>query len=361
MKIIHLIWSLNTGGSEAMLVDIVNRQAQSEHVTVIIGNDEVDRNLIGAIHENVRVILIGRPAGNQNPWYGLKLYACLKRLKPDVLHAHHQSFIELIRYLSVPKTVTIHTTRILLSSAARNYDRVFCISSAVKEDLNRRYPWLDCTMVHNGIDFSAIAQKTTYGNAHFRIVQVSRLDSDSKGQDILLRALECLMRRCGDLPVSVDFIGKGESRDGLASLAEELGVSDRCRFLGACPRAHLYDHLRCYDLLVQPSRYEGFGLTIVEAMAARVPVLVSDVEGPMEIIEGGRYGYVFRVGDAEDCADKILEIIEHSRSREMAWEMNRNRNYAKDRFDIELTAGKYLQEYRDLVRNDVSGQRSRRL
>ena len=70
-----------------------------------------------------------------------------------------------------------------------------------------------------------------------------------------------------------------------------------------------------YDLLVQPSRYEGFGLTVVEGMAAGVPVLVSDIEGPMEVIDKGRHGFAFRSEDFHDCGDRMMEIMELSRDR----------------------------------------------
>ena len=61
--------------------------------------------------------------------------------------------------------------------------------------------------------------------------------------------------------------------------------------------------------MCHPARYEGLGLVIAEAMAARVPVLVSDDGGPYELIHQGKYGSSFRMESAEDCAEKIKTIM----------------------------------------------------
>ena len=88
------------------------------------------------------------------------------------------------------------------------------------------------------------------------------------------------MERIGEGAVTLDFIGEGESRGFLERLANELGVGHGAgswasiaagRPMSFCPR------MTCG----QPSRYEGFGLTVVEGMAARIPVLVSNIEGPI--------------------------------------------------------------------------------
>ena len=69
-------------------------------------------------------------------------------------------------------------------------------------------------------------------------------------------------------------------------------------------------HLTDYDLFVQPSRWEGFGLTVAEAMAAGVPVLVSEGQGPAEVTQGSRYGWLFANGDADDLQRQIVFIKE---------------------------------------------------
>jgi glycosyltransferase involved in cell wall biosynthesis len=355
MRIAHLIWGLKIGGAEAMLIDIASEQAKTCDVTLVLGNSIYDENILSELSGNVQLQCLGRSPASLNPWYGLKLNLLLKRLKPDIIHAHHESFIRLVRFLQAPKVLTVHDTNSALKADVRSYDKVFSISEAVRVDLLERPPHCQSTVVHNGVRFSAIKQKTQYGQHPFRIVQVGRIYHQKKGQDTLLRALAHVNRIAKSGSATVDFIGAGageaanESRKFLEQMARELGVEAWCRFLGERSRKEIYQDLANYDLLVQPSRYEGFGLTVIEAMAARLPVLVSDIEGPMEIIDNGRYGYYFRGESFQDCAEKIIEIMALPKTTEFAQKMDENMDYAKRKFDIKVTAKRYLEEYKTLI------------
>jgi glycosyltransferase involved in cell wall biosynthesis len=350
MRMAHLICSFKTGGAETMLVDIVAEQSLAAEVSVIVINSEYDGSVVASLNERVGIIQINRPASSRNPWYLVKLHRALRELKPDILHSHGARIVEMIPFGSVPVVATIHATGVELSRSVRKYQKIFTISEAVKEDLLARYPGLDLTVVHNGIDFSGIRQRQRYGGTTpFRIVQVGRLDHLTKGQDITLRALRYVNDKIGEGFLTVDFVGDGESRPHLENLAAELGIGAWCRFLGPLTRQETYELLPGYDLLVQPSRYEGFGLTVVEGMAAKVPALVSDIEGPMEIIDRGRQGFFFRSEDFKHCGDKVIEIMKLSKATNFGKRMQEACEYAKSRFDVRITARKYLEEYEKVI------------
>ena len=76
-------------------------------------------------------------------------------------------------------------------------------------------------------------------------------------------------------------------------MVQNLHLENEVVFEGLKDQSWVYQNLCNYDLFIQPSRYEGFGLTVAEAIAAKVPVLVSNIEGPLEIIDGGRLGMSF--------------------------------------------------------------------
>lgn len=347
-----------------MLVDIVNEQSQSEDVTLIVGNAAVDEALAAHINPRVNLFFLRRPPGSRNPWYLWKLYRMLKSIEPDVIHSHLDSFIRLLTYLPQPRVLTVHNTGIKLNPKVGCFDAVYCISEAVRCDLAERYPSISLTVVNNGIRFSKIPTKRDYRQEPFHIVHVSRLEHKQKGQDVLLYAIRELKQSVQSGQLMVDFIGDGPSRDYLETLSEKLDLQDSCRFLGARPRNYIYDNLHRYDLLVQPSRFEGFGLTVIEGMAAGLPVLVSDVEGPLEIIGHGRYGYYFRSEDVSDCVKQILAIISRCTTRDFADERNLAHRYARDKYDVANTAKEYLKNYSRVIErqgdNEGKGRRGRR-
>lgn len=332
-----------------MLADIVNEQSKSEDVTLIVGNAAVDEALTANITPRVTVFFLGRPRGSRNPWYLWKLYRMLKSINPDIIHAHLDSFIRLLRYVRRPCVLTVHNTGIIFDPGVTHFNAVYCISEAVRCDLDVRYPGIPLTVIQNGVRFSEIRTKVNYHAKPFRIVHVSRLDHRQKGQDVLLYAVRELDESLQSGQLTVDFIGDGPSRRYLETLARELRLEVSCKFLGVRPRGHIYENLHQYDLLIQPSRFEGFGLTVVEGMAAGLPVLVSDIEGPMEIIDHGRHGYYFRSEDANDCAKQILGIIERYPTADFAKERKLAWRYAKEKYDVAKTAREYVKDYSRVI------------
>ncbi len=124
-------------------------------------------------------------------------------------------------------------------------------------------------------------------------------------------------------------------------------------FLGNKSRDWIYNNLYHYDLFIQPSRLEGFGLTVVEALAAKVPVIVADNDGPSEIINKGDYGYIFVNGNFVDLSDKILCFIENLKHGRQIAQTERAYVYANDKFNIKTTTKEYLKQYqRVLGRNN---------
>jgi glycosyltransferase involved in cell wall biosynthesis len=332
-----------------MLGDIAIEQAIAHDTWIIVVNRDIDASIALGTSPSLRWVTLSRPPGSSNPWYLLKLIFWLWRINPDVVHAHQESFIRLRKLISAPMVLTVHGTRSPLNDGLAAYDSVCCISEAVRDDVVSRFPQCRPRIIRNGIDFAAVKPKAHYASNPFRIVQVSRLAHEIKGQDVLIRALRLVLDRMGEGSVSVDFIGGGESLSYLRQLCVDSRVDGRCRFLGSATRQSIYDTLREYDLLVQPSRYEGFGLTVIEGIAAGLPVLVSDIEGPMEIISGGQLGWSFRSEDAEDLAGKLMELMALSRESGFAERMRSRVELAHSRFDIKLTAQRYIDEYTRLA------------
>lgn len=139
------------------------------------------------------------------------------------------------------------------------------------------------------------------------------------------------------------FIGDGESMQYLQQLTRQLGVDDHVHFLGKQSQDYIAHHLKDYDLFVQPSRREGFGLTVAEAMAAKVPVLVSSGQGPAEVTENDRFGWVFKNGDERDLADKVKYISEHY--ADAVRKADDACHHMREHYDVSVTARRYMELY----------------
>ena len=153
--------------------------------------------------------------------------------------------------------------------------------------------------------------------------------------------------------VHVNFIGEGSSREFLENLVKKLHAESIVSFLGVKPQPYIAEHLADYDLFVQPFRREGFGLTVAEAMAAKVPVLVSEGQGPAEVTCGYLYGWTFENSNAEDLAAKIKYIYDNY--DEAMKKAGKALSYVQNTYDVSVTARKYLELYKSNQTRPVVG------
>lgn len=343
-----------------MLVNIANAQVnEGAEVHVIIINDMYDEELIHAFDDGVNLHLLNRKFRAKGIGFILRLNKLLMDLQPDAIHLHVSRLYTFLLGKSLRRisTVTLHDIpkgdrrnggilgRILpfLFKSDNVYyidkvPRVFAISDAVKDALWQNYG-VRSTVVCNGIlthNFSIRNERIP--DKPLRAVMVSRLEHEKKGHDLLIEAVVKLKGL-----VHVDFIGDGSSRSFLENMIKECHAENYISILGTRPQAYIREHLCDYDLFVQPSRWEGFGLTVAEAMAAKVPVLVSAGQGPAEVTCGERYGWTFENGNVADLANKMTFIAEQY---DMAQKkVNEAMKYVQDTYDVSVTAKRYLEEY----------------
>ena len=345
MRILHLIFSLQTGGSENMLIDIINEQINYADVTLFVINNQVSQALFETVDKRIKIKLYNRVPGSKNPLPIILLNITLLKNRYDVLHCHNHNMISLLMPSFHKKTViTVHDTRIE-SRYFSKYIQCFSISDAVRADLFNRYK-VDSIVVLNGINFSGIKTKNFEKpkDDSLKVLQISRLIHQKKGQHIAISALALLVKKY-NINIKIDFIGEGDSEYFLKELGEKEGISSHLNFLGIKDRKYIYESLCKYDLLIQPSINEGFGLTIVESMGAKVPVMVSNIDGPMEIIQNGNFGFYFQMGNVLDLVSKINNFVNMDNTIVQNITEKAFLN-AKSKFDVAKTAQNYLLEYK---------------
>ena len=341
MRIAHVVWSLSTGGIETMLVDIANEQVKSCEVRIYVINDYYDKCLLNSIDEKVKICLLNRKPGSGNVLSLLMLNLQLMIYRPSVIHCHQANLAKVI-WVPFKKVLTIHNTHSNPICFGK-YDKLFCISKAVKEHTALQgFP--DGVLIYNGIHTEKIIPKRDFALSpgHVRrFVCIGRLHPD-KGQWLIIEAFNILVNQHNQSGFTIDIIGDGEERPVLEKLTSQYGLNGFIHFLGRRPRSWIYPHLKDYDLFILPSISEGFGLTVAEACAAKVPVLTCDLPGPMEVIDGGRLGDRFKTGDAKSLADGIEKLM---KSGEDIYRIESAYEYVKANFDVSKTANSYLREY----------------
>lgn len=137
-----------------------------------------------------------------------------------------------------------------------------------------------------------------------RIVCIARLYKE-KGVDVLVRAFARVLKRIPT--VKLVLVGEGPERSALGSLAKELGVFTSVEFAGH--QTDIAPYLAAASLVVQPSYYEGWGLSITEAAAAGCPIVMTDVGCAGEVIIDKESGLVVPVGDDVRMADAIVSVL----------------------------------------------------
>ena len=199
------------------------------------------------------------------------------------------------------------------------------VSNAVRDDIRHSLPhWPDerIATLYNRIDITAVqaeqiprtAARDTLGLPQDACVigNVGRLHPD-KDQATLIRGFAQALPR---LPAGalLAIMGSGSLETPLKALAEQLGVSTQVRFLGQIPNGRRY--FRAFDLFVLSSDREPFGMVLLEAMAADVPIMATDCGGAPEVIADKEM--LFEFGKPDDLANQLIRFLSASVTTQVA-------------------------------------------
>lgn len=341
MKILHVVWGMKNGGIENMLADIINVQVKTENVTLLVINDFVDETIMSRIDRKCKIVMLKRKVHSKNPWFMAKLNLFIFKGNYDIVHLHDQYIMSKL-FVPANYVRTVHNTNQHIHNY-RWHKAIIAISESVKQELDEK-GYSNSILINNGVNFDLIYRKNEIykHKGVFKMVQVSRILFSQKGQDIMLDIIARVIDK-GYSAIHFDFIGDGEDFDKLKEMVIKKHLQSYITMLGNKSREYIYKHLRDYDLFVQPSRFEGFGLTVVEAMAAKIPVLVSKNEGPLQIIEKGTYGFYFINENVDDAVDKIIGIIQKYPSEKF---INDAFLHAKKMYSVNRTAEEYIKVYK---------------
>ena len=311
MRLHLLVHGLPVGGTEVLVAQLARRYRR-EGLDVTVGClDEIGELGHELMAEGVSVELYSRRAGF-DALLAARIARSVSRHRVDILHAHQYTpyfYGMLVKTLtSVPLIFTEHGRLYpdLPSSRRRTFNRIFAPFvdriTAVSEEVRDSLWQVEgiaparVEIVRNGVDLDRFARRGPEDRRIARaslslaaetqvIGTVGRLDP-VKNYPLLLAAFRRLRERCRDATLLI--IGDGPERGRLESLARDLGLGMHVRFLGM--RRDVDRVLPALDVFVLSSLSEGMPVTLIEAMAASVPVVCSAVGGIPKVVEDGLEG-----------------------------------------------------------------------
>ncbi|WP_374963856.1 glycosyltransferase [Lysinibacillus sp. RS5] len=354
MKVLHVITTLNSGGAEKMLVDIV-KEMQIQGITCEVAVLTKAHNFFGQQIEKLKIPVYYGPTPKV---YAFKNIFFLKKIiethNYDCIHTHlfaSQLFTPVALKMAgkqISLITTEHSTHnkrrdskklyLLDYWLYRQYDKIIAITTDTKENLKSYLPstGYKTEVIENGIDVLQYLESPSLDR-----FEISPEISENEKLILMVAAMreqkdhETLIRTSKLLPLNyrIVFVGDGERLEEVKQYANEYG-RDTILFLGK--RMDVPSIMKASDVFVLSSKWEGFGLVVVEAAATGLPVVASDVDGLNGVVKtlGGQ---VFEPFNEHDLADKIIASIESEKVK-----------LDVSKYTIQETVKKYLALYKEI-------------
>jgi glycosyltransferase involved in cell wall biosynthesis len=360
MKILQICSARELGGGERHLADLANGLAGRGHdlFAAIIHGSPLRAELPSVPAKNIIELPL---RSSLNIVGALKLARFVRQNEIEIVHAHMARDYPLAAAVARRAGARLVLTRHVLFPLSkihrltlRHTSRVIAVSHAVAAALRDQCIFQPDKIVciHNGIDVDRFDQSRAAveprqpGTDKKQLVGMIGHLAPIKGQEDFIRAAAAVCSSRDD----VEFIiaGEDKSRSGnnrrqLESLIDELGLGRRISLVGWVDDVAAL--LATLDLFVSPSRSEPFGLSIVEAMAAGVPVIATRSEGALEIIDDEQNGRLVPIADPDALATAIDQLLSDFEECERLSE--NARRVVRERFSLGRMLDATEQVYRE--------------
>ena len=353
LRILQISSARTLGGGERHLVDLIGGLARRGHeVSVALRPDSPLRGELASLP--ARNVLALPLRNSLDIGSAIALARFVRERRIEIIHAHMARDYPLAALAAgrAPDARLFVTRHVLFPLGRvhkfllRDVSRVVAVSEAVARALRAGgiFPEHKICIIPNGIDIDRFEKVATeIDREAYRLGLGVRVPlvvgtigelSEVKGQEDFIRAASIIARQTDAvefLIVGEDASRSGETRARLVRLIDELGLGGRVQMLGR--RTDVAEILTCMDVFVSASRSEAFGLALVEAMAAGVPVVATATEGAREVVEDGATGSIVPVGDADALALAVGQLLASAGQRSIFVENARRR--ARERWSVE--------------------------
>ena len=322
MKILHIITSLEIGGAEKLMVDLLPRLKERDaevELLLFVGRKTMFYEQLE--REGIKITTFADKGSVYNLLHIFRLFRFLQKNRFDIIHTHNtapQFFAAIVAMFRKMSLVTTeHNTsnrrrsikwfRPIDAWMYRKYAKIICISDAAERNLKEYLSELKvvgkCLTIYNGVDINKYITASSLENeTHNKVVTMIAGFRPQKDQDTLIRAMQHLPQEEYELWL----VGDGERREDLEVLVTSLGLESVVKFWGI--RGDVPSLLKSSDIIVMSSHYEGLSLSNIEGMSVGKPFIASDVDGLHEMTQGA--GLLFRHGDDQQLAELITTLVD---------------------------------------------------
>ncbi len=244
--------------------------------------------------------------------------------------------------------------RAIDSLTLKFFDKIIAVSDAIHQDLlDRGVSDVKIRTIYNGVDtgkFTSNDRKSRKLIKEFQIDEkrckivgtVGRL-TEQKGYKYLLQAAKRVLAIRNDVIFLI--VGDGILRKDLERLTENLGIASKVIFTGV--RSDINEIYNTIDLFVSTSLDEGLPMVVLEALAAKVPVIATNVGAVSKIVQNGRTGILLEPKDVDALTNSTLELLgDEKKSCELA---DRGYQLVLNEFSAEVMTQKYEEVYSELL------------
>lgn len=285
------------------------------------------------------------------PGYLLSLSRTITDFSADIVHSHHRFTTLAAQLLPFRRYKVIHTLHV--EQFTRRWNKFFgdittAVSQGTKDHFVTHFG-VDperIHVIHNGIDplpSDIKARMIDRSAGDTLAIVVGRL-TEQKGHSVLLQAMALLPEEYRSR-FRVIFLGSGELRDEIEDTIAELGLAENVTLAGFVE--DVYPYILASDFMVLPSRWEGFGLVIVESFLCGKAVIGTNVGGIPEVIEDGVSGFVVPPEDPESLKRQIIDFMDSPKKVEAMGRAGRER--VQEYFTIKRMISSYIRLYKDLL------------
>lgn len=325
-RILAILTGFGTGGSERLCVNLAET-TRNEYEWIFVGvNDGPLRSYLQDI--GVKTYVVNKSRGIDFKLC-YKLFKIIKSERIDIVFSHH--FMPLF-YSFIPTKISfnkhIHVEHSVweLTKLSKFYSNIlnfmlnridYCIS--ISEELfnffvsSKSLDIEKLAKIINGIPIEKfevkgerlrIRQQYNISDNDFLIGSIGNLRPE-KNHVMQIKALPLLIRNHKNIKLML--VGDGSTKGQLQKLALSLGVKDHVIFTGSKPDASIY--YEAFDVYLLTSLFEGLPLTVLEAMAAKKPIIATDVIGINEVVKNDYNGFLVELDNVEELTTKLIVVM----------------------------------------------------